>query len=424
MAQKRYLLIIWRHLFLFILARHLHKPVIIESLTSIFRGFTTTSRGLIILRVWIRFIMFYISQGSRMLNNKLFMLIIINRSFLYRIFMADNIFLFYVLFEICLMPIFFIIIGWGYQPERLSARYFIVLYTIIRTMLLLIFLLNYSSQLSIFRFELLAELNLRTKIINNSQIIFLLILTLGLFTKFPIYLFHVWLPRAHLEAPVIGSVLLAAVLLKLAGFGLWKFRSIILQDFGQFFIIFRILGGSLIGIVCILEKDIKKLIAYSSVAHMAFIIRNYLNKRSLSAKGGLLFIYRHGTCSSMLFIGRFVIYLKRHSRRMYFNYRYLRVIPIFRRLWCFSCLCRIGIPPTRNFFREIFCIIGVIGLSNYYILPVCLLSYMAAVYSLILYSNTQRGQLEKFRINDELRINYYIIFIYFLFWRFILFYIL
>jgi len=152
------------------------------------------------------------------------------------------------------------------------------------------------------------------------------------------------------------------------------------------------MGGGLISCICVSEKDRKKLIAYSSVAHMAFVIFGYLRKSSRGITAALLFMYAHGVCSSGLFIGSYVIYTIRGRRSFYLNFGLLRTIPMFGILWAYICLRGMGLPPTSNFFREILCIIRMFNRTKTFFLPVSTLCFLAAAYSLVLYSNSIHGQ--------------------------------
>lgn len=150
-------------------------------------------------------------------------------------------------------------------------------------------------------------------------------LVLGFLIKFPIFFVHIWLPRAHVEAPLIGSVLLAAVLLKLAGFGVLKFSPLILRgELLNFLKAFSLGGGAFVRVICLFEKDIKKLIAYSSVGHIRFVILGLCLKRRLGLKGGYIFMLTHGISSSLLFIGSYYIYSLSQRRSLIFNSGVLR----------------------------------------------------------------------------------------------------
>lgn len=313
-------------------------------------------------------------------------------------FCVESLVLFYCFFEISLIPIFFLVIGWGYQPERVEASMWILIYTLVSSIPLILIILVYQEQFFIGDFFSLTKVSL---IMNRLRIkIFLnFFLRLGFLVKFPMFFLHMWLPRAHVEAPLIGSILLAAVLLKLAGFGMLKllviFSRFIYLDFIQ---MFCLVGGSMVSVVCCYEKDIKKIIAYTSVSHISFVISRILTKRVIGVKGALLLIISHGICSSALFIGAMIIYKYSNSRSILFNYGYLSVVPFFRGFWFLMCLGNIGGPPTPNFFSEVFCLIRFLSLNLMFLFPIFFLTFLRTGYSIVLYTSTQYFQYSNYKI--------------------------
>lgn len=305
-------------------------------------------------------------------------------------FVMDSILFFYLFIELSLIPVFFIVLGWGYQPERLGAGVWIFLYTLLSAIPFFLEFFYYLQSYFLVDFSLIYFLYIKRF---NFSRIFEIFLILGFFVKFPIYIFHIWLPRAHVEAPLLGSILLAAVLLKLAGFGMIKFIPFLIRkNLLSFIKIFRISGGRLVSIICILEKDMKKLIAYRSIGHMRFVILRLSIKNFLGLKGGFIFMITHGVRSSILFLGRYIIYLKRHRRSLFLNFGILRYWPIFRLFWFVRNLGGIRAPPRRRFFREILCIIRRIGLNLNFSLFLGLMLFFSVAYSMILFRRRQYGQ--------------------------------
>jgi NADH-ubiquinone oxidoreductase chain 4 len=221
--------------------------------------------------------------------------------------------------------------------------------------------------------------------------LFLCFLT-GFGVKLPIWPFYGWLPKAHVEAPVGGSIILAALKQKLGGYGI--IRILIYINYSNlilFIIIFSLLGGRLLRIVCLINRDIKVIIAYSSVIHISLIIINLLSKNFWRINGTIIIILAHGLCSSGIFSCANIIYERSHSRRIILNKAKLNLFPIISRFWFLLCIANFGGPFTYNLLGEILLIINLNSIRFILSIFILLISFFSATYSIILYSNLQQG---------------------------------
>jgi len=277
-------------------------------------------------------------------------------------FVERSWFKFYIYFEFSLIPIFLIIIGWGYQFERLKASKAIILYTVLASLPLLatIMLAGNQGGERIFQASLLY--------FREKQLTFFALFFVTAFlVKLPLLYVHIWLPKAHVEAPVVGSMFLAAVLLKLGGFGLLKLAPLLENSKELSLVLTRIAAWSLVIVraLCTQCTDIKVLIAFSSVAHMALAVLTILSGSNLSIGCSLLVLLSHGISSSIAFYFRFLFYKKSNTRRILLNKRVRGSLGVTIAFWGICCLGVIGAPPTFNLWVEINSFISVVVESLY-----------------------------------------------------------
>lgn len=360
----------------------------------------TMSSTLIILRILIAALI--IIARSKILNtqnnpnifsniNIILLIILIN------CFSSSNIIIFYIWFEASLIPTIVIIIIWGYQPERLQARIYLILYTITASLPIFIIFCSifiYSNHLLI---SIVTELKFPYFFSLRST--FWLITLIGFLVKLPIFSTHLWLPKAHVEAPIAGSMVLAAILLKLGGYGLARISILyqgIVNSLSTILIRVSIIGAIITSLICIRQPDLKSLIAYSSVGHIGLILTGLISNSSWGMTGGLIIIVAHGLSSSALFIMANLSYEITHTRRIFLTKGLITINPIITIWWFLFTAANIAAPPSINLLREIILITATLSKSIMISILLGLVRFLTAMYSLHIYTTTQHGQISNY----------------------------
>nr|QNE85396.1 NADH dehydrogenase subunit 4 [Psychomyia pusilla] len=346
------------------------------------------SMGLIMLSVWIVMMMIMVSESIYYMKNNLFFFMFNNillLLMLIMVFLTMNIFMFYFFFEVSLLPVLFLIIGWGYQVERIQAGVYLLFYTLFLSLpmlLVLINIFNVDKHLMIYLIK------------NQNSLLMYLILMMSFLVKMPMFSIHLWLLKAHVESPVSGSMILAGLMLKLGGFGLirlMKFFSLNMLKMNFIFIILSLLGGIYLALMCIIQLDLKLLIAMSSIVHMSMVISGIFIMNYYGFYGSYLMMLGHGLCSSGLFLLSNLCYERFMSRSMVFNKGIINFLPLLSLWWFLLVSSNMASPPSLNLLSEISLMISILSYSYYMIFILILLSFFSAVYNLYLYSFSQHG---------------------------------
>nr|AOY39664.1 NADH dehydrogenase subunit 4 [Scolytinae sp. BMNH 1040065] len=352
-------------------------------------GMDLLSFTLIGLSFWICCLM--ILASSEVYKNKIYekIFIFIILSLLLSLvitFMSMNLFIFYLFFEISLIPTLILIIGWGNQPERISAGMYLLFYTLLVSLPMMMGLFFIDLCLNSLEFHFMQNFN-------NYFLYFCM--SLVFFVKIPMFLVHLWLPKAHVEAPVSGSMILAGIMLKLGGYGLLRTMKILFNigmKINFIFISISIMGAVLISLICVRQSDMKMLIAYSSVSHMGIALGAILTYNLWGSWGSLGLMLAHGLSSSGLFCIANLLYERTHSRSMFMNKGFMNIMPSLSLWWFLFCSSNMSAPPSFNLVGEITLINSIYLYSSYFLLMLFFLVFYSGVYSLFLYSFTQHGK--------------------------------
>nr|YP_009731538.1 NADH dehydrogenase subunit 4 [Hypoaspis linteyini]QHQ98581.1 NADH dehydrogenase subunit 4 [Hypoaspis linteyini] len=343
---------------------------------------------MILLSVWIM-IMVVLSMNN--LNSNLFLFLCLNMMFmLIMCFSMINLIWFYIFFEAVLIPIILMIFFWGNQLERLSAGMYMLLYTLMGSLPLLIIFLVSDEKFLLFKFVEFLYLESSSKYVTLFYFMAFLI-------KLPMYGFHVWLPKAHTEAPVGGSMVLAGVLLKLGGYGIYRMMNLLpnknLMVLDSYILSLSILGSVFIGMLCLCQIDLKILIAYSSVCHMGMVIGGLMSMNKWGEEGILLMMLSHGLCSSALFCVANFFYERFFTRNMMLLKGLMMIFPSMSFWWFVLSTMNMAAPPSMNFLSEILLMGGLLKWSMFMLILLWLISFLSGFYSLYMYSLTQHGKV-------------------------------
>nr|CAG9585935.1 NADH dehydrogenase subunit 4 [Lepeophtheirus salmonis] len=301
-------------------------------------------------------------------------------------FSVSNILFFYIAFELNLIPIFLIILGWGYQPERIFANKMMIMYTLMGSLPLL-FVIIAGPHLSYFTFFFIAQSSSPSPII-------LLMTFMAFLVKLPIFSLHLWLPLAHVEAPLMGSMILAGVLLKLGGYGLIRFvhmNSFFLGFFTKMMISFSVVVAALAMMLCVTQVDMKVIIAYSSVGHMSMASATVFSLSSTGTSSAMINFVAHGFTSSLMFLAAGMFYLSSGTRHIILNKGMITTQPTLVKIWFLACLLNAGGPPTMNLMAEILSTMTLLNLFPLFLLPISIALILGMLFNMKLFSVASQG---------------------------------
>jgi proton-translocating NADH-quinone oxidoreductase chain M len=317
--------------------------------------------------------------------------------FLVCCFSVKDIILFYIFFEALLIPMFILIGFWGSRERKIRAVYLLFFYTLISSLLFLIGIFYLYTFFNTSNFVWLSLL-CSNYLTETEQYCLWFVFFVSFASKIPIFPLHIWLPEAHVEAPTIGSVLLAGILLKIGVYGLIRFNLSLFYEvslfYSPFIYIFCLMGIVYSSLSAIRQTDVKRIIAYSSIAHMNLVVIGIFSFNVISFEGAIFQSLSHGFVSGSLFFLIGFLYLRYHTRLVYYYGGLVQFMPIFASFFLFFTLANIAMPGTSSFIGEFLLLFGLFKTSSF----ICFLSATSVIlggaYSLWLYNRIFFGNIK------------------------------
>jgi len=315
--------------------------------------------------------------------------------FLLIIFSTYDLFFFYVFFEAILVPMYLMIGVWGSRERKIRASYLFFFYTLGSSLLMLIAIL--------YIYNVTGSLNMLVLFTKDSfslteQMFLWVAFFLSFASKIPMFPFHIWLPEAHVEAPTVGSVLLAGILLKLGVYGFLRFSITIFAEASLYFApamwLLSVIGVLYASLTALRQTDLKRIIAYSSIAHMNLVVLGIFSFNGVGIEGAIVQSLSHGFVSGGLFLLIGILYNRYHSRFLYYYGGLVQFMPIYSILFLIFTLANIALPGTSSFVGEFLLLTGVYTTSITTSIIAALGVILSGSYSLWLYNKMTFGNVK------------------------------
>ena len=357
----------------------------IDGISILFLFLTTLLSILCVLVSW---------KAIQTKTKEFYMAILIMEAGMLGVFVSLDFFLFYIFWEAMLIPMFLVIGVWG-GPNRVYATIKIFLYTFLGSVFMLVALVYMYFQSG--SMELLAFHDLKLGL--TEQILIFLAFLLAFAVKVPMWPVHTWLPDAHVEAPTGGSVILAAIMLKIGGYGFLRFSLPITPDASSeldwLLILMSLVGVVYIGFVALVQEDMKKLIAYSSIAHMGFVTIGIFTLTMQGMQGGIFLMLSHGIVSAALFLCVSVVYDRMHTRDIDAYGGLVNRMPAYAMIFMLFTMANVGLPGTSGFVGEFLTLMATFQVNTWVAAIATTGVIFSAAYALWLYRRVVMGDLIK-----------------------------
>nr|QSJ61351.1 NADH dehydrogenase subunit 4 [Olidiana ritcheriina] len=350
-------------------------------------GLDYISFGLIMLCIMILNLMIVSSNLIKVEMNMFFLSVCLFLCLnIIMFFFSLNVFLMYIFFELSLIFMIIMLLGWGYQPERLLSGLYLLFYTIFSSLpffLLILYLYEFSFS---FFFDYLICL--------SSSFLLYFILMFSFLVKAPMFILHFWLPKAHVQASVAGSMILAGLMLKLGGYGIIRFMFMFEVSFminSYIFYSLIIWGSVLVSLICLIQGDMKMMVAYSSISHMGLCLLGMLSMSLFGLVGSYILMIGHGICSSGLFCLANIFYSRLNSRSFYMIKGMVLYMPSISLFWFLLCSFNMSCPPSINFIGELLILSSMIKYWSFSLIYFLMVSFFSSCFCMYLYLYSQHG---------------------------------
>ena len=322
-------------------------------------GIDGISLFFLILTTLLCALCFLVSWSSIQHNLKAYLIaFLVMEFFLIGVFCVLDLLLFYIFFESVLIPMFLIIGIWGSRERKIRAAYFFFLYTLLGSVLMLLSILYIYYQIGTTDYEILLSFSFS----KTEQKILWFSFFISFASKVPMLPVHLWLPEAHVEAPTTGSVILAGILLKLGTYGFIRFSLPLFPEacfyYAPFVYAISATGIIYTSLTAIRQSDFKRIIAYTSIAHMNLVMLGIFSFNTIGIEGALLQSISHGFVASALFLIIGVVYDRHHTRMVKYFGGLVHVMPIYIFIFLFFTMANIGLPGTSSFVGEFLILVG------------------------------------------------------------------